>query len=57
MSQIAELNPENYFNMGVYDYHKRERFTLENNRPLVPGWQPVVDLHKGLLQLIEDRSG
>lgn len=56
MAKARNLDATEVFNLGFYPYRKRERFELNSNQPIVPGWEPKVELVNGLVELISTRE-
>ena len=53
---IKGADAESLINPGYYPYRKRERFMAKSQRPVVPGWEPMVSLSQGLSDLVRDRE-
>jgi nucleoside-diphosphate-sugar epimerase len=56
LSIILDKDISYLFNLGYYEYSKRERFSTELNFPVLNGWKPKKELKKGLLELLKNNS-
>ena len=56
MAQARNLDAAEIFNLGFYPYRERERFELNSYEPIVPGWEPKIELANGLVDLMLSRE-